>query len=128
MNKVILIGRLTKDIELKSTPTGVIITSFNIAVRQDFKNGDGEYGTDFFGCTVFRGGAEYLSNYAKKGTLISVEGRLKNNSWEKDGEKRYGTEIICESVQVLSTAKNTTTEQSMPAEFSADAYDDDLPY
>lgn len=126
MNKVILIGRLTKDIDLKSTTAGVMVTSFDIAVKQEFKNSDGEYGTDFFKCTVFRGGAEYLSNYAKKGTLISVEGRLKNNSWEKDGEKRYSTEIICESVKVLSSGKNSSSDVTMPAEFTAD--EDDLPY
>ena len=124
LNKAILVGRLTKDIDLKSTTAGVTVASFDIAVKQEFKNSDGEYGTDFFKCTVFRGGAEYLSNYAKKGTLISVEGRLKNNSWEKDGEKRYSTEIVCESVQVLSNVKSA----SLPDEFSADISDDDLPY
>ena len=126
MNKAILIGRITKEAEMRSTTGGVNVTSFDLAVKQKYKNSDGEYGTDFIRCTVFRNGADYICGYAHKGDLISVEGYLKNSSWEKDGEKRYRTEVVCESVKILASKKEEAVQ--LPEEFGADISDDDLPY
>ncbi len=104
LNKVILIGRLTKDPEIRVTTSGISVGTFSLAVNRNFANARGEKETDFFNCVCYRKLAEIVGRYVKKGQLISVEGRIQNRSYDgQDGIKRYITEIICENVVFLES-------------------------
>lgn len=106
MNKVILIGNLTRDPELSETGTGVAVCRFSIAVSRDYANSDGTRETDFFNITVWRGRAENCGKYLKKGNKVAVFGSLQNRSYEdKDGIKRNVTDIVANEVEFL-TPKN----------------------
>lgn len=95
MNKAILMGRLTKEPELKSTQNGISRCSFTLAVDRRFKNANGERETDFINCTAWRSTAEFIANYFRKGQRIAVVGSIQVRSYEIDtGERRYITEVI----------------------------------
>ena len=97
LNKVIMMGRLTRDCELRYTQNNTPVASFTIAVDRDIKSG--EQNTDFFDCTAWRQTGEFVSKYFRKGSMIVVSGRLQNRDWlDKDQTKRHKTEIVCESV------------------------------
>lgn len=99
LNRVVLIGRLTKDPELRYTPSGVAVATFTLAVDRNFKNSNGERDTDFIPCVVYRQLAELCANYLSKGRLASVDGRLQVRSFEgQDGQRRWVTEVIAENV------------------------------
>ena len=103
MNKVILIGNLTRDPELTETPSGVAVCRFSIAVSRDYAGPDGNRETDFFNITVWRGRAENCGKYLKKGNKVAVVGSLQTRSYEdKDGIKRNVTDIIASEVEFLS--------------------------
>ena len=103
MNKVFLIGNLTRDPELTETPSGVSVCRFSIAVSRDFSNADGERETDFFNITVWRNKAETCAKYLKKGNKVAIVGSLQNRSYEdKDGVKRTVTDIIANEVEFLT--------------------------
>lgn len=95
MNKVILIGRVVADPEKRSTQSGKAVATYRLAVDRRFKQ-EGQPDTDFFPCVAWGANAEFASKYLRKGTKIAIEGRLQIRSWDKDGEKRYATEIIVE--------------------------------
>ena len=110
MNKVWLIGNLTKDPELTETPNGVAVCKFSIAVSRDYSSSDGTRETDFFNITVWRGRAESCGRYLKKGSKVSVVGSLQNRSYEgQDGIKRTLTDVIANEVEFL-TPKNAMGE------------------
>lgn len=102
MNKVVLIGRLTKDPELKFTPgTGAAVTTFTLAVDRRFKK-DGQQSADFIPIVVWGKSAESIANHMKKGRLISIAGRIETRSYEaQDGSRRYVTEVVAEDQQFL---------------------------
>lgn len=103
MNKVILIGNLTRDPELTETPSGVAVCRFAIAVSRDYANSDGTRETDFFNITVWRGRAENCGRYLKKGNKVAVIGSLQNRSYEdKDGIKRNVTDVVANEVEFLT--------------------------
>lgn len=106
LNQVVLVGRLVKNPELKETEKGNKITSITLAVPRSYKNVDGEYETDFIDCTLWRGIAETTSEYCKKGDLLGIKGRLQSNSYEKENEKVYTTDVIAEKISFLSSKKN----------------------
>lgn len=115
MNKVILIGNLTRDPELTETPSGVAVCRFSIAVSRDYANSDGTRETDFFNITVWRGRAENCGKYLKKGNKVAVVGSLQNRSYEdKDGIKRNVTDIVANEVEFL-TPKNAQGSDSEDA-------------
>ena len=145
MNKIIITGNLCKDIELRYTPNNTPVLQNTVAVKNDFKNADGEYDSEFINIVVWRQTAEFLNNYAAKGSKVLVEGRLTNRSYDKaDGTKGYITEIIAEKVELLDAKKkeNASTEkQDAPvqenneqvdpfAEFGQEVVinDEDLPF
>ena len=97
LNKVILGGRLTADPELKQTPNGVSVTSFRIAVNRHSIGGQQQV-ADFFTVQAWRQTAEFVCRYFKKGSSICVIGAIQNKSWEKNGQKMYGDEIVAEQV------------------------------
>lgn len=103
MNKVILVGNLTRDPELTETPSGVAVCRFAIAVSRDYANSDGTRETDFFNITVWRGRAENCGKYLKKGNKVAIVGSLQNRSYEdKDGIKRNVTDVVANEVEFLT--------------------------
>ena len=113
MNKVIEIGRVTKDIELRQLTSGTSAIEFSIAVKRAFKNANGEYESDFFNCIAFKNTAELISRYVKKGDMLGIVGRLQTRNYtNKEGRKIYVTEIVVEEVEFLQTKRQEepTTE------------------
>ena len=104
INRAILTGRITKDPELKKTSSGLSVTRFTVAVqRRKSSNQQEDPGADFVPCIAWRGTADYIAQYCKKGTMMAVEGRIQTGSYEdRDGKKVYTTDIVCDNVQRLS--------------------------
>jgi single-strand DNA-binding protein len=116
LNRVVLVGRLTKDPELKYTPNGIAVANFTLAVNRPFSNQQREREADFINCVVWRKPAENVSNFLKKGSLAGVDGRLQTRSYENNqGQRVYVTEVMCESVQFLEP-KNSNGNRSQSNE------------
>ena len=99
LNKIILMGRLTRDPELRRTGSGTAVTSFSLAVDRDFKSQSGEKETDFIDVVAWRNTAEFVSKYFTKGRMAVVEGRLQTRDWtDRDGGKRVATEIVADNI------------------------------
>ena len=114
LNRVVLIGRLTKDPELRYTPNGVAVTSFALAVDRNFKSAQGEKETDFINILVWRQLAENCANFLAKGKLAAVDGRLQIRSHEgQDGQKRTMAEVIAENVRFLSPKEDDARQMNM---------------
>ena len=106
MNLVILIGRLTKDPEAKTTTSGKMVTSFNLAVDRKYKNANGENQTDFLSIVTWDKTAEFVDKYIKKGTKIAVTGEIQTRNYEnKDGQKIYVTEVVARDVEFAESKK-----------------------
>jgi single-strand DNA-binding protein len=106
LNRVILIGRVANDPELKYTPSGVAVSTFRIAVNRPFKNQQGENEADFIDIVAWRQNAEFAANYLGKGRLVAVEGRLQIRSYTNQaGEKRRVAEVVCDTVRGLDRPK-----------------------
>ena len=102
INRIVLVGRLTKDPELKYTQGGVAICRFTLAVNRTFKNADGEQQADFPNIVTFRKTAENTANFLKKGSLAGIEGRIQTSSFDgQDGKRVFMTEVVADSVQFL---------------------------
>lgn len=132
MNKVILIGNLTKDPELSETPSGVSYCKFSIAVNRPFANSDGERETDFFNITTWRGQAETCAKYLTKGKKVCVVGSLQNREYtDKNGVKRTATDVIASEIEFLSPRQEDGGKTAQKAEErpQLEEYDDDdLPF
>ncbi|MED4978262.1 single-stranded DNA-binding protein [Geobacillus stearothermophilus] len=111
MNRVVLVGRLTKDAELRYTSSGVAVASFTLAVNRPFANQQGEREADFVNVVAWRKTAENLANYTKKGSMIGVDGRIQTRSYEKDGRRVYVTEVVADTVQFLGRSGSNTAEK-----------------
>lgn len=117
MNRVILVGRLTKDPELRFTPNGVAVATFTLAVNRAFTNQQGEREADFINCVVWRRPAENVANFLKKGSLAGVDGRVQTRHYEgQDGKRVYVTEVMAESVQFLEPKKDGESSRDTYAE------------
>ncbi len=104
MNRVVVVGRITRDPELKFTQSNIAVVSFSIAVNRTYLNAQGEQEADFINCVAWRKQAENLTKFVKKGALIGVDGRLQTRSYQtQTGENRYITEVVCDSIQFLET-------------------------
>lgn len=111
INRIVLVGRLTKDPELKYTPSGVAMARFTLAVNRTFSNQQGEREADFINCLVWRKQAENTANYLKKGSLAGVEGRIQTGSYEgQDGKRVYTTDVVADSVQFLEPRNGQATQ------------------
>ncbi|MCK9492999.1 MAG: single-stranded DNA-binding protein [Acholeplasmataceae bacterium] len=137
MNRVVLVGRITKDPELKYTQSNVPFVNFSIAVNRTFVNNQGEREADFINCVVWRAQAENLAKFISKGGLIGVDGRLQTRTYQtQTGENRYITEVVCDSVQFIEAkSNNNNPSHEVPADddpFLDSAIDiaseDDLPF
>lgn len=112
INNVTLVGRLTKDVELRYTPSNVAVGTFTLAVNRAFKNDSGEREADFINCVIWRKGAETLANYAKKGSQIGITGRIQTRNYEnQQGQRVYVTEVVAENFTLLDS-RNSNQQQS----------------
>ena len=113
LNKVILMGRLTRDPELRRTGSGTAVTGFSLAVDRNFKGQSGEKETDFIDVVAWRNTAEFVSKYFTKGRMAVVEGRLQIRDWtDKDGGKRRSAEVVAESVYFADSKKTDAAPQA----------------
>lgn len=111
MNRVAIVGRLTKDIELKKTQSGLSVTSFTVAVNRR----GGDQTADFIACVAWKQSAEYLANYGRKGSVLALEGRIQTRNYEQNGHKVFVTEVVADSVSLIG-GKKEVPEKSMDYE------------
>lgn len=137
INNVVLIGRLTRDPELRYTPSNVAVATFSLAVNRNFKNQAGDYEADFISCIMWRQQAENFANWVKKGNLVGITGRIQTRSYDnQQGQRVYVTEVVAESFQILekkdNSANNASMENQIPPSFEKtnpmDISDDDFPF
>lgn len=113
LNRVVLVGRLTRDPELRYTPNGVAVGNFTLAVGRPFTNQEGDREADFINCVVWRKPAENLATYMKKGSQIGVDGRLQSRTYEdKSGKTVFVTEVVADSVQFLESKNSQQSSQN----------------
>lgn len=130
LNQIVLLGRLTRDLELRRTGSGTAVTSFTLAVDRDYKDADGERGVDFIECVAWRATAEFVAKYFTKGQLAAVSGRLQLRDWtDKEGAKRRTAEVVVSSCYFAGSKPDKPAEppQSFrPAAGPVSAYPDDF--
>lgn len=124
LNRVVLVGRLTRDPDLRVSQNNISVTTFNLAVNRPFTGQSGERGADFINCVTFRKQAENVSQYVGKGSLVGVDGRIQTRNYEnKEGRRVYVTEVVCDSVQFLEPrGQGSNQSQSQNQNNSADNY------
>ncbi len=136
MNKVFLVGRITRDPELRYTTSNVAVVSFSVAINRPYQNAQGEYDADFINCVVWRNQDENLARFVRKGQQIGIDGRLQTRTYEtQTGETRYITEVLCDNIHFLEpkgtseTVEPSFEEEDPLLESSMDiASEDDLPF
>lgn len=134
LNRVVIIGRLTRDPELRYSPQGTAVCSFTLACERPFKNAQGNKEADFINIVSFKKLAETCANYLSKGRLTAVEGRIQTRSYENnEGRKIYVTEVVADGVRFLESAKNDDQKSNQTDPFANDSEplnisDDDLPF
>lgn len=129
MNVAIIMGRLTAAPEMRRTENDIPVASFTVAVDRDFKDKDGNKQTDFIKCVAWRKTAEFVQKYFGKGSAIAVEGKIQVRQYEKDGEKRWATEVIADHVHFCgskSASGGTATQEPQLEEVPED--DSELPF
>ena len=121
INHAVIMGRLTTDPELRTTQSGVSVTSFTVAVERSFKSG-GERQTDFINCVAWRNTADFVSNYFRKGQMIAVEGSIQTRNYEdSNGNKRYVVEIVANNVSFCGSKNENAGSVAAPSQDSAPA-------
>ena len=137
INNVTLVGRMTRDAELRYTPSNQAVATFSLAVNRNFKSQNGERKADFINCVIWRQQAENLANWAKNGALIGIVGRIQTRNYEnQQGQRVYVTEVVAENFQLLESRKDREAGQSQgysQPDFSRQAEpfsidDDSLPF
>jgi len=139
LNKAILVGRLTKDPELRSTQSGVSVVSFTVAVTRSYVRQGEERQTDFINCVAFRNTADFVSRYFAKGNMIGVDGSIQTRTWDdQEGKRHWVTEVIVNEAHFVESKKDGASAgggaafsgggADLPMEFGPDATDDDLPF
>ena len=131
MNKVFLIGRLTRDPELRYTGSNTAVATFSIAINRNFTNSQGEREADFINIVVWRKQAENVKNYLQQGSQVAIDGRIQSRSYEdKEGQKRYVTEVVADNVEFLgskNSANNSNTKENNNEPTPYDLGDKDEP-
>ncbi|MDD9324343.1 single-stranded DNA-binding protein [Pediococcus acidilactici] len=140
INRTVLIGRLTKDVELRHTAKGDAVASFTVAVNRQFTNSQGEREADFINCVMWRKAAENFAKYTQKGSLVGIEGRIQTRSYEnQQGQRVYVTEVVADNFSLLDSKpkgnqQNNAWQASTPGDpfanggQSIDIGDDSLPF
>lgn len=113
INRVVLVGRLTKDIDLSYTPQGIAKAQFTLAVNRPFANQSGEREADFIQIQAWRKQAENAANFLKKGSLVGIDGKLQSGSYERDGQRIYFTNVVADSIQFLEPRNSTGGSQGI---------------
>jgi len=130
INRVVLVGRITKDPDVRTTSSGYV-ARFTLAVNRPFSK-DAEKSADFVSCVAFNKTAELMEKYVKKGALLGVDGRINTGSYEKDGRTVYTTDVICESIQFLEPKADTLPSNDIQNEYQKESsrleVEDDLPF
>jgi len=128
-NGVHIMGRITRDLELRHTQSGVAVCQFCVAVTRSFKDANGEYQSDFIDCVAWRNSAEFITKYFSKGAMIALDGELQTRNYtDKDGNKRKATEVLVSSA-AFTGEKRETAAKPTPTEEDYNAItDDDLPF
>ena len=125
LNRTVLVGRLTKDPDLRYTPSGVAVATFTLAVNRTFTNQSGEREADFLNCVIWRKQAENVANFLKKGSLAGVDGKLQSRSYEdQSGKKVFVTEVVAESVQFLEPRGQGNTQNNNQQQNNIQSNDD----
>jgi single-strand DNA-binding protein len=128
INRVVLVGRITKDVDHRVTQSGVSVVSFTLAVNRNFTNASGEREADFINCVTWRASADFMRNYVKKGNLLGVDGRIQTRNYEdNDGRTVYVTEVVADSVQLLesrSSQESSGQFRNIQEDTSNDAQDE----
>lgn len=115
LNKAIIMGRLTRDPELRRTQNGVAVAAFSLAVEQDYKGPDGTRATDFIDCVAWRNTADYVCKYFTKGRMAVVEGKIQVRNWkDQDGNNRRSTEVVAESVYFADSERTSSAAAPAP--------------
>ena len=115
MNKVILCGNLTKNVEVRTSESGTKIGTFCLAIQRNFKNANGEYETDFINCKMFGDRLDTLEKYTSKGSKLIVEGSIQNSSYEKeDGTKQYVTNVMVKNFEFVGSKSVETNQEKEP--------------
>lgn len=112
LNNVVLVGRITKELDLRFTPAGKAVARFNLAVNRDFKDANGDQQADFPNCQVWGKTAEVMADNLRKGSLISVAGRIQTGSYEKDGQRIYTTDVVVEKFHFLESKNDGGSRQT----------------
>ena len=142
LNSVCLVGRMTRDAELRYTPSNQAVATFSLAVNRNFKSQNGEREADFINCVIWRQNAENLANWAKKGVLIAITGQIRTRNYEsQQGQRVYVTEVVADNLQLLESRKDREAgpsqgygqpdfgRQAEPMNANPmDISDDDLPF
>jgi single-strand DNA-binding protein len=116
VNRVLLVGRMCNDPELKYTPSGVAVANFRVAVDRPFTNAQGERDTDFIDTVAWRQNAEFAANYLGKGRLVCIDGRLQVRSWtNQEGQRRRAMEVVADSVRALDKPREREREEDAAA-------------
>lgn len=112
INRVVLVGRLTRDPDLRTTGSGISVVSFTLAVDRQWTNSQGERDTDFINCVIWRKAAENFANFTSKGSLVGIDGRLQTRSYEnKDGQRVYVTEVVVDNFSFLESRRERQARQ-----------------
>lgn len=123
INNVVLVGRLTKDPDLRYTSSGSAVATFTLAVNRNFTNANGNREADFINCVIWRKPAETMANYARKGTLLGVTGRIQTRNYEnQQGQRVYVTEVVCENFQLLESRSASEQRQTTEGSDSTPSY------
>ena len=113
INRVVLVGRLTRDPELRYTANGAAVASFTVAVNRQFTNSNGERDADFIGCTIWRKAAENFANFTKKGSLVGIDGRIQTSSYDnQQGQRVYRTDVVVENFSLLESRAESERRNS----------------
>lgn len=124
INNVVLVGRLTRDVELRYTASGTAVGSFTVALDRPFTNKAGEKDTDFVNCVAWRKTAETLANFTRKGSLIGVQGRIQTRNYtNQSGQKVYVTEVVCETFSMLESKAVTERRAQQDDSSENSSYD-----
>ena len=140
IDRTVLVGRLTRDAELKTTGSGISVASFTLAVQRNYKDRNGKYPGDFISCVIWRKPAENFCNFTQKGLLVGIDGRIQTRNYEdKDGKRVYVTEVVVDQFALLESKKNQNQQNNSGQQNynkqsksnqgdSLNITDDDLPF
>lgn len=116
INRVVLVGRLTRDVDLKYTQSGAAVGQFSMAVNRQFTNANGDREADFINCVIWRKSAENFANFTKKGSLVGIDGRLQTRNYEnQQGQRVYVTEVVVDNFSLLESRETTQNRPSEPS-------------